>query len=250
MKPNALITALAIALLTSTARAAGNHAGGHSEDADAIGQPGQAAKVSRTVTIDMTDSMRFTPSDITVKQGETIKFIVNNAGKIKHEMVLGTEKELKEHDAVMKKNPEMEHADANQITVQPGQSGQIIWQFTKASQVSFACLQPGHFDAGMKGVVNVSGKATANRAEIQATQAAASSDMTDGEIRKVDRENKKITLKHGAIKHLDMPPMTMVFQVEDPAILNQVNVGDLVKFSAEKSGGAIVITDIQPKAPK
>lgn len=162
MKLNSIITAISIALLASTATAAGNHAGGHHGDSDAIGQPGKAAKVTRTVTIDMTDSMRFIPSDITAKQGETIKFIVKNSGKIKHEMVLGTEKELKEHYEVMKKNPEMEHADENQITVQPGKSGEIIWQFTKAGKVNFACLQPGHYDAGMKGAVMVAGKATAS----------------------------------------------------------------------------------------
>ena len=73
----------------------------------------------------------------------------------------------------------------------------------------------------------------------------ASSDMTDGEIRKVDLENKKITIKHGAIKNLDMPGMTMVFQVKDPAMLEKVKTGDKVRFSAEKAGGAIVVTDIQ-----
>ncbi len=60
----------------------------------------------------------------------------------------------------MKKNPEMEHADANMVTVAPGKTGEIIWQFTKAGKIDFACLQPGHYDAGMKGFVTVaSGKA-------------------------------------------------------------------------------------------
>jgi uncharacterized cupredoxin-like copper-binding protein len=102
--------------------------------------------------------MRFTSADIAVKQGETIRFVVQNSGKVKHEMVLGTEKELKEHYEEMKKNPEMEHADDNQVTVQPGKTGEIIWQFTKTGKVNFACLQVGHFDAGMKGVVMVGGK--------------------------------------------------------------------------------------------
>ena len=69
--------------------------------------------------------------------------------------------------------------------------------------------------------------------------------MTDGEIRKVDMENKKVTIKHGEIKNLDMPGMTMVFQFKDPAMLDKVKVGDKVKFSAAKIGGAIVVTDIQ-----
>lgn len=70
-------------------------------------------------------------------------------------------------------------------------------------------------------------------------------EMTDGEIRKVDLENKKITIKHGEIKNLDMPGMTMVFQVKDSAMLDKVKAGDKVKFSADKIGGAIVVTDIQ-----
>ena len=70
--------------------------------------------------------------------------------------------------------------------------------------------------------------------------------MTDGEVRKIDKENKKITLKHGVIKNLDMPGMTMVFQVRDPAMLDMVKAGDKVMFKAEKANGAIVLTEIQP----
>lgn len=74
---------------------------------------------------------------------------------------------------------------------------------------------------------------------------AMSKDMADGEIRKVDMENKKITIKHGEIKNLDMPGMTMVFQVKDPAMLDKFKTGDKVRFTAEKAGGAIVVTEIQ-----
>ena len=74
---------------------------------------------------------------------------------------------------------------------------------------------------------------------------AASSDMAEGEIRKVDMDNKKITIKHGEIKNLDMPGMTMVFQVKDQAMLEKVKAGDKVRFKAEKAGGAMVVTDIQ-----
>ena len=151
---NFILTALSVVITTSTVFAAGNHAGGHA-DSDAIGKPGKATNAKRTVKVEMLDTMRFNPQSITVKHGETIKFIVKNPGKVKHEMVLGTEKELKEHAEVMKKNPEMEHDDANQITLQPGKSGEIIWQFTKMGKVNFACLQPGHYDAGMAGTVTV-----------------------------------------------------------------------------------------------
>lgn len=71
-------------------------------------------------------------------------------------------------------------------------------------------------------------------------------DMSDGEVRKIDKENKKITLKHGEIKNLGMPGMTMVFQVKDPAVLDTLKQGDKVMFKAEKANGALVVTDIQP----
>ena len=76
--------------------------------------------------------------------------------------------------------------------------------------------------------------------------ASSSADMAEGEIRKVDSENKKVTIKHGVIKSLDMPAMTMVFQVKDTAMLDKVKAGDKVRFTAEKANGAIVVTDIQP----
>jgi len=78
------------------------------------------------------------------------------------------------------------------------------------------------------------------------TDPGNAADMSQGEVRKVDKENKKITLKHGEIKNLEMPGMTMVFQVKDPAMLDTVKQGDKVQFKAEKAGGALVITDLQP----
>jgi uncharacterized cupredoxin-like copper-binding protein len=122
---------------------------------NAIGKPGVAAKATRTVQVDMTDGMRFTPADISVKQGETVRFVVRNSGKLKHELVLGTQQDLKAHYASMMKNPEMEHAEPNMVTLAPGKTGEVVWQFTKAGKVDFGCLQAGHYDAGMKGVVNV-----------------------------------------------------------------------------------------------
>jgi uncharacterized cupredoxin-like copper-binding protein len=151
---NITVAAL-VALAASGAAAAGSHEGGHGHG-EAIGKPGVAAKATRTVNVDMTDGMRFNPSSIDVKQGETVRFVVTNSGKLKHELVLGTEKDLKEHYELMKKNPEMEHADPNMVTLAGGKTGEIVWQFTKAGKVDFACLQPGHYDAGMKGAVNVS----------------------------------------------------------------------------------------------
>ncbi len=121
----------------------------------AFGREGDPRKVTRTVRLDMTDAFRFTPADVTVKRGETVKFVVANSGKQLHEMVLGTTEELKEHAALMKKFPDMEHADANMAHVKPGAKGEIVWKFTKAGEYQFACLIPGHYEAGMVGKVVV-----------------------------------------------------------------------------------------------
>lgn len=145
--------------ISVAALAAGN-AMAHSEEAHgghtgSIGKPGKASEVTRTVNVDMTDNMRFAPAKIAVKKGETIKFVVKNSGKVRHEMVLGSMKELKEHAEQMKKHPEMEHDDPNQVQVDPGKTGEFIWTFGNAGTFDFACLQPGHFEAGMKGAVAV-----------------------------------------------------------------------------------------------
>ena len=154
MKSHYFFFAASALVLSTSAMAAGSHAGGHGEAA--IGKPGMASKVTRTVQVDMKDDMRFHVDTFKAKRGETIRFVIKNSGALKHEMVLGTEKDLKDHYEVMKKNPEMEHAEPNMVTLAPGKTGEIIWQFTKAGKVDFACLQPGHYDAGMKGMVHVS----------------------------------------------------------------------------------------------
>lgn len=166
MKIKRLVAALSMTFISSIAVASGNHPGGHG-DVASIGQPGKSENINRTITITMFDTMRYSPASISVKQGETIRFIVRNSGKIKHELVLGTEKELKQHYEVMKKFPEMEHEEENMATVLPGKSGEIIWHFTKAGKIDFACLLPGHYDAGMKGAVTV--KAAAGKRSGNAT---------------------------------------------------------------------------------
>lgn len=79
-----------------------------------------------------------------------------------------------------------------------------------------------------------------------AAAAAASSEMSEGEVRKIDKGAGKLTLRHGEIRNLEMPGMTMVFQVKEPALLDKVKVGDKVKFRAEKSAGVLVVTAIEP----
>lgn len=123
--------------------------------ASSLGQPGYPAKVTRTVDIVMSDTMRYTPANIKVKRGETIRFRVKNAGQLKHEMVLGSRAELKEHAKTMTKFPEMEHDDPNAISVDPGKTGELVWRFTRTGTFDFACLVPGHFEAGMQGKIAV-----------------------------------------------------------------------------------------------
>jgi uncharacterized cupredoxin-like copper-binding protein len=158
-------TTLAFAVLAWTASTAFAHGDAHmakkpAYDASkveerAFGREGDPKRVTRTVKLDMTDAFRFTPADLTVKRGETVKFVVANGGDVLHEMVLGTTEELKAHAELMKKFPDMEHADANMAHVKPGAKGEIVWQFTKAGEYQFACLIPGHYEAGMVGKVVV-----------------------------------------------------------------------------------------------
>ncbi|MGE0558456.1 MAG: plastocyanin/azurin family copper-binding protein [Burkholderiales bacterium] len=124
----------------------------------AFGKAGDPKKVDRTIAFNMTDNMRFNPAQITVKQGETIRFVVRNSGKVMHEMVIGTMKQLKEHAEQMKKFPGMEHDDPYMAHVPPGKTEEIIWQFTKAGDFDFACLIAGHFEAGMLGKIRVSAR--------------------------------------------------------------------------------------------
>lgn len=127
-----------------------------------IGQKGSVANKTRTITVEMTDSMRFTPSRIQVGQNETIELVIKNLGKLKHELVLGTATDLKAHAAAMRKHPDMVHEDDNMVTVEPQQSQTLVWQFSKPGVIHFACLQPGHYEAGMKGTVSVT-KPTATK---------------------------------------------------------------------------------------
>ena len=123
--------------------------------AAALGEPADVKRATRTMEIVMGDNMRFEPKRIDIKQGETIRFVVRNDGKVKHEMVLGSMAELKKHAALMLKFPEMEHDDPNAVSVEAGKTGEFAWAFTKAGTFDFACLEPGHFEAGMKGRIRV-----------------------------------------------------------------------------------------------
>lgn len=243
-----------------------------SADQTAWGLPGKAAKVTRTIKVDMIDAMRFLPDSITVKEGETIRFVVTNSGRMLHEMVIGTPEKLKEHAAMMAKSPGMQHEAPYLAHVAPGKSGEIIWTFNRPGSFEFACLIAGHYEAGMRGTLVVTPKsgaaktgspASATASGVTATAAtpepatapmsssssAAKSDaLSEGVVRKIDTANGKITLKHGPLLNLDMPAMTMVFNVQSPDMLKNVKVGDSVKFRVENLKGGYTVTTME-RAP-
>ncbi len=154
-----LVAAVAAALFVSIVPTAFGHgdSSGHAKKAVdyskaeemAFGRAGNPAKAVRTIQVGMDDSMHFTPGDLVVKRGETIRFVVRNDGKVMHEMVIGTMKELKEHADLMKKFPGMEHDEPYMAHVAPGKRGELVWQFTRAGDFHYACLIPGHLEAGM-----------------------------------------------------------------------------------------------------
>ena len=219
----------------------------HGDDDTAFGRPGDPKKATRVVKVEMSDRMRFSPDAVTVWQGETVRFVPRNDGRIEHEMVLGTPQELEKHAALMRKFPGMEHDDPNMVSVAPGKSGEIVWQFTQPGEFRFACLEPGHFEAGMVGTIVVAAAGEAGHGGMQkAEQKAGDAKSSDAIVRKVDKEAKKITLRHGPLPELGMDePMTMVYRVKDAALLDKVKAGDKVKFHAENAGGVFTITKIE-----
>ncbi len=133
------------------------HADNHADNsvAQPFGVAGQAAAVQRTITLRMSDDMRFTPDHITVKQGETLRLRVENHGQTLHELVLGTPASLAAHQAMMQRNPNMVHNAPYMAHVAASQAGELIWQFNHVGEFAFACLLPGHYEAGMHGSISV-----------------------------------------------------------------------------------------------
>lgn len=119
------------------------------------GIAGEAKAATRTIRIAMSDDMRFTPNRIDVKQGETVKLVITNTGKVFHEIVIGTKQELEEHAALMMKFPNMEHDEPYMAHVKPGTAGELVWIFNRPGDFDFACLVAGHYQAGMTGKIHV-----------------------------------------------------------------------------------------------
>lgn len=138
---------------------------------DVHGAPAKASAgmtalvISRTIEVSLDDKMRFTPDQLEVKAGETIRFVVHNTGKTAHEMVLGSDEDIRSHAQAMKagesQNTDHDAAHANAhgagaaISVAAGQRGELVVSFTEAAQLQMACLLPGHYEAGMRGKLSV-----------------------------------------------------------------------------------------------
>jgi uncharacterized cupredoxin-like copper-binding protein/Cu/Ag efflux protein CusF len=234
----AYATAAILLLSASLAAASPGHSGGHNDMA--VGEPGDEAKVTRTIDVTMFENddgeMLFQPNTLEVEQGQTIRFNIVNDGEIKHEFVLDEKEKNVEHRELMLRFPEMEHDDPNALQLDAGESGSIVWTFTNAGTFEFACLIPGHYESGMYGTVEVS----AAPAVVAVTQ-----EYTKGTVKEVKTGQEKVTVIHEELKNLDMPAMTMVFNVADPAMLDTMKEGDVIEFIAERVRGRLTITDLK-----
>lgn len=158
----ALLTTAAVSFLSIAPVAVagpGQPGHSHSHSEFSAGQPGDLKKPARIVLVTMRETddgkMIYVPNRVDVKRGEQVRFIITNAGEIPHEFTLASVEDNLKHAEEMKKNPEMEHDDPNSKTIQPKKKAEIVWRFSKAGTFEFACLIPGHREAGMIGTVGV-----------------------------------------------------------------------------------------------
>jgi len=175
-----LMTSAILLALSAPGFAGGSHTGGHGHDQAAkghdnsdghhvemsAGKPGRPENASRTIYVTMKETddgaMIFEPKSLEILKGETVRFVIKNAGELDHEFVLDDHRGVMEHKALMEKFPEMEHDDPNSVRLKPGRVAEIFWAFTKPGDFEFACLIPGHYDAGMKGAISLTEKLAIN----------------------------------------------------------------------------------------
>jgi uncharacterized cupredoxin-like copper-binding protein len=155
-------SALLVAALAATCTAHAHGDAAHARPAGPVkmeqtdwGIAGVASRKTRTITIRMLDTMRFSPERLAVKQGETVRLVMKNTGATLHELVIGTKPVLEEHAALMQRFPNMEHDEPYMAHVPAGRTGEIVWTFNRAGTFDFACLIAGHFQAGMVGTIDV-----------------------------------------------------------------------------------------------
>lgn len=130
----------------------------HTAHVFAAGEPGDPKKPNRVMTIEMREGagqMSYSPDKIVISAGDQIRFVLKNLGELDHEFLLDSLENNAKHRVEMEKNPEMEHDEPNGARVKSKKSTEILWRFTKKGTFEFACLIPGHYEAGMKGVVIV-----------------------------------------------------------------------------------------------
>ena len=152
MKTTTTIAIALVALATAAAPARSHEH--HAHETYSAGEPGDAAKPSRTIEIEMSE-MTYEPIRIEVKRGEQIRFVLRNAGTEDHEFLLATTRENLRHAEVMKMHPHIEHDDPNGVRLGPKKSAEIVWKFTKAGTFEYSCLIPDHREYGMVGHVTV-----------------------------------------------------------------------------------------------
>jgi len=168
------LLAVVLSAAVATAHAAGSH--GHGKNA-ATGQPGDPAKASRTIEVQMFDNY-YEPESLSIKEGETVRFIVHNKGALVHEFNIATAEmhvahqpemmmmvehgvlkgDRIDHDAAKAMQASMGHGmheEPNSVLLEPGKSGEIVWTFPKHAELQFACNVPGHYDAGMQGDIKL-----------------------------------------------------------------------------------------------
>lgn len=161
MKKLVLCACLVMALSCPTRAHEAEHHAHHSHEHAAQpvqqewGIAGMPEAVTRTIVLSMSDTMRFTPDTLTVRVGETVRFKVDNHDNTLHEFVLGTPDKLAEHADIMRHNPDMSHAEPHMAHVQPNKSNDVVWLFNRVGTFGFACLIPGHYEAGMTGTIHV-----------------------------------------------------------------------------------------------
>lgn len=124
--------------------------------AGAVGEPGDAGQASRTIQVSALDSMAFEPASLSVAPGEVVTFVVTNGGQADHEFTLGDAAMQKEHAATMGHMPEgIAHALPNSIALAPGETKELTWRFAQGGTLEYACHEPGHYEAGMRGQLTV-----------------------------------------------------------------------------------------------
>lgn len=207
----------------------------------ASGMPGMMDDVSRTIDVVMRETddgeMIFEPTEFNIKQGETIRFHVTNKGVLEHEFVIDTKQGNARHKEMMAAM-DMEHDDPNSVRLDADESGEVVWNFANKGAFEFACLIPGHYEAGMHGPIDVM------HADIVLAQADAERTYTRGVVKKIKADKGKVTIIHEELIELDMPAMTMVFRADDK-IIGQLSEGEDIEFAAERIKGKLTVTDVK-----